>query len=89
MRNLSKAGIFFVILYWLTAASLVIYALSCNEIHCGYFALFATLPLGPFILGDGGSIGMFILVIILNSFIYYYLGILLAKLFKKITSYKS
>jgi hypothetical protein len=89
MKNLSKAGIFVVLLYWIAATSLIIYALNCSEILCGYFALFATLPMGIFTSGGSGGIGTLILVFILNTIIYYYIGVLLAKLFKKITSFKS
>gem|GEM_PF-3134637 len=79
----SKLGWALVILYILFLGYVWFAALSCEGWFCGSMLLLAIMP-WPFILGDvPSSLPVFIILILLNGTILYFIGLGISRLFHR------
>lgn len=71
----SVIGAFFVAGYLLITAASVFYSLTCSGVFCGLTIILPVMPwlflLEPIISGNAWS---YFLIVLLNSFIFYFLG---------------
>lgn len=83
----SKFGLTLSIIFFLISVVLAIYSETCGDDICGYVVLIPTFPwwmLSFFIHGSSVAYVLFLLSIVINSIIVYWIGKGVEKLFSKI-----
>ena len=83
----SKIGIFFVLLYLIATIIFWVVSSTCSGMFCGLILVFPIMPwvfLLEGVIGD--SIIIYLVLVVLNSLIFYTLGWLISLFIKKLKS---